>query len=460
MSGPHQRRSRHEGLLPLVDVDGAAVPEQHWTAALQRAVGGHAAADLGAARRLGSSFVSTAPLHAGNRVDVLVDGNATYDAMAHAIDRADTSVHLEIYILADDAVGRRLAERLVRCARRGVQVRLVLDALGSRSARRRLVPMLADAGVEVRVFHPLHLLAPRRSWRRDHRKLLVVDGRVAFTGGINFSESYASRRRSRLSPRRAVRRGWRDTHVQLQGPAVRAFDAAFVLRWQQLGAGTPTPEALPGPAPAPAPAQAARDGRDATLTGRSRTPPREPGDMLVAALASSAVDDRPSEILAAVQAAIGLARRRVWITQAYFAPPDELIEALCNRARAGVDVRVLLPYRSDFAPVQCAARAHYLRQLRAGVRVWEYQPAVLHAKTIVVDGLWASVGSCNLDWRSLHYNDELNAVLLGRAAGLEFERVFERDLAHAEEIALHRWIQRGLHRQLIERLARWLSPLW
>jgi cardiolipin synthase len=405
----------------------------------------HGAADLGAARRLGSSFVSVAPLYAGNRVDVLVDGNATYDAMGHAIDRADTSVQLEIYILADDAVGRRLVERLVRCARRGVCVQLVLDALGCRSARRRLVPTLAAAGIDVRVFHPLDIFAPRRSWRRDHRKLLVVDGRVAFTGGINFSESYASRRRSRLSPRRAVRRGWRDTHVQVQGPAVRAFEQAFALRWQALAAAEPEHAAAPG---AP------------VVATRARPPLREMGDTLVGALPSSAVDDRPSEIIAAIQAAIRLARRRVWLTQAYFAPSDELIEGLCARATAGVDVRLLLPYRSDFYPVQFAARAHYGRLLRAGVRVFEYQPAVLHAKTIVVDGLWASVGSCNLDWRSLHYNDELNAVLLGRAVGAEFERVFERDLAHAEEIALHAWSRRSLHRRAAERLARWLSPLW
>ena len=452
------RRHRHEGVLPLVDARGEPVPEHAWAAALRRAVGEHMAADLGAARRLGSSFVSVAPLYAGNRVDVLVDGNATYDAMGHAIDRADASVQLEIYILADDAVGQRLVERLVRCARRGVRVQLVLDALGSRSARRRLVPTLADAGIDVRVFHPLDILAPRRSWRRDHRKLLVVDGRVAFTGGINFSESYASRRRSRLSPRRAVRRGWRDTHVQVQGPAVRAFELAFAHRWQALATTVPG-HAQAGQAAAGDPAAARPPAAD-PATPRPAPTRREVGDTLVGALASSAVDDRPSEIIGAMQSAIRLARRRVWITQAYFAPPDELIEALCARATAGVDVRLLLPYRSDFYPVQFAARAHYGRLLRAGVRVFEYQPAVLHAKTIVVDGLWASVGSCNLDWRSLYYNDELNAVLLGRAVGAEFERVFERDLGHAEEIGLHAWSRRSLHRRAAEWLARWLSPLW
>lgn len=431
--------ARLQGVLPLVDGEGQPLAEAEWAATLRTATGDHAAVDLGAARLLASAHVSAAPLYGGNRVDVLVDGNATYDAMAHAIDQADRSVHLEIYILADDAVGGRLVDRLVRCAQRGVQVRLVLDALGSRSARRRLVPMLVAAGVAVRIFHPLDWRAPGRSWRRDHRKLLVIDGRIAFTGGINFSESYASRRRSRLSPRRAVRRGWRDTHVQLQGPAVHAFERAFGTRWQQL-------------APDPAPR-----GEEAL---RARVAQRPAGPTLAGALASSAVDGRPSEIVAAMQAAIGLARRRVWLTQAYFAPDDALLAALCARAHAGADVRLLLPNRSDFYPVQFAARAHYARLLRAGVRVFEYQPAVLHAKTLVVDGLWCSVGSCNLDWRSQHFNDELNAVLLGSEIGAAFERVFERDLAHAQEITLHTWERRGLHRRLAEQLARWLSPLW
>lgn len=424
-----------EGHLPIVARDGVPLPPERWPELLAAACVGGRDADIGAARRLASARVSSAALYGENHVDVLVDGNATYDAMAEAIDRASDRVHLEIYILADDAVGRRLVERLVRCARRGVQVRLIVDALGSRSSRRRLLPWLREAGVDVRQFHPVSLFAPRRSWRRDHRKLLIIDGRVAFTGGINFAETYASRRRSRLSPRRAVKRGWRDTHARIEGAAVAAFEAAFLRRWESLGGKPPA-------------------------TGGGAARPHASGRELVAALSSAATDGQPSEIFAALIAAIGLARRRVWLSQAYFAPPEPVLAALCASARAGVDVRLLLPARSDFYPVQFAARAHYGRLLGAGVRVFEYLPAVLHTKTVVIDGVWCSLGSCNLDWRSLHYNDELNAIVVGRPCAATLERVFETDANAAKEILLPDWQRRGLHRRLAEWLAVRLSPLW
>ena len=433
--------AQHTRLADLLDVDiqvvdaaGVRVSTAVEQQALQSALPGGSDVDILQARALGSVHVSDAPLHTGNRVDVLVDGNATYDAMAEAIDAADVSVHLEIYILANDAVGWRLVERLARCARRGVEVLLVVDGLGSRSAKRSLFAPLSAAGVDVRVFHPLDWRSPLRVWRRDHRKLLVVDGRIAFTGGINFSESYASRRRSRLSPRRAVARGWRDTHVRLQGPGVAGFERAFAVRWRQLGGSAP--ERLP------------------------RLPARDRGSDLVGVLTSSGTDNEPSAIVNAIGRAAGIARRRVWLTQAYFAPGAQFVEALCRRARAGVDVRLLLPYRSDFYPVQVAARGHYLTLLRAGVRIFEFQPAVLHAKCVVVDGLWSSIGSCNLDWRSMHFNDELNAVIVSSAVATEMERVFERDLAQSSEVRLDLWAQRNLPKRAVERVARWLSPLW
>ncbi len=420
--------------LHVVDAAGVRVSAALELRALQLALPGHSETDILQARALGSVHVSDAPMSVGNRVDVLVDGNATYDAMAEAIDAADVSVHLEIYILANDAVGWRLVERLERCARRGVRVLLVVDGLGSRSAKRSLLGPLIRAGVDVRVFHPLDWRAPLRSWRRDHRKLLVIDGRIAFTGGINFSESYASRRRSRLSPRRAVARGWRDTHIRLQGPGVAGFEEAFAMRWRQLGG--------------------------ALHAGPVRLPGREYGNDLVGVLTSSGTDREPSAIIHGISRAVGIARRRVWLTQAYFAPGAVFVEALCRRARAGVDVRLMLPYRSDFYPVQVAARGHYLQLLRAGVRIFEFQPAVLHAKCVVVDGLWSSIGSCNLDWRSMHFNDELNAVIVSSTVAAEMERVFERDLGQSAEVRLDVWEQRSLRKRAIERMALWLSPLW
>ena len=431
---PAQRRALDDVDLHVVDQAGIRLSAALEQRALQLALPGRSETEFLQARALGSVHVIAAPLFAGNRVDVLVDGNATYDAMAEAIDAADVSVHLEIYILANDAGGWRLVERLERCARRGVRVLLVVDGLGSRSAKRSLLGPLIAAGVDVRVFHPLEWRAPLRTWRRDHRKLLLIDGRIAFTGGINFSESYASRRRSRLSPRRAVARGWRDTHIRVQGPGVAGFELAFAARWRELGGGL--------------------------TAARARSPVPEHGNDLVGVLTSSGTDREPSAIIHGIARAVGVARRRVWLTQAYFAPGALFVEALCRRARAGVDVRLLLPYRSDFYPVQVAARGHYLQLLQAGVRIFEFQPAVLHAKCVVVDGLWSSIGSCNLDWRSMYFNDELNAVIVSSVVAAEMERVFVRDLAQSAEVRLDAWAVRSLRKRGIERVARWLSPLW
>lgn len=384
-----------------------------------------------------SENITARVLYGGNNVEMLVDGRQTYDAMYEAVDQAQRCVYLEIYILADDAVGHRLVELLCRVAKRGVAVRVILDGLGSRSALTELMPELQSGGVQVQVHHPLRLAKIRNAWYRDHRKLMIVDENVAFAGGINFSESYASRRRSRLSPRKILERGWRDTHARFTGPCLHAFVESFERRWQMAASSTRSPVSQ-------------------VIAPTSESA----GTSLVRIAESTGLDRINSEIIRSLLAVIERAQQRVWLTHAYFAPPRWFVSALCDTAKRGVDVRLLLPARSDFYPVQVVARSHYTRLLRAGVRIFEYQAEILHAKCATVDGVWSSLGSCNLDWRSLKFNEELNAEVVGHEFATQLEAQFERDLTQSLEILRGKWRLRGVHRRLGQWLMRSLQHLW
>jgi cardiolipin synthase len=363
--------------------------------------------------------LTDAPLYRDNDVELLLDGPETHSAMLEAIASAEHHVHLETYILVDDEVGTKFADALAAKARMGVAVRVIYDSIGSREASEGLWARLEAAGVAVRAFNPPDPSEDRNPFdidTRDHRKLLVVDGRVAFTGGINIDRNYA--RPSEVVGGKSGASGWRDTHIRIRGPAVAAFQELFVDLWGKI---------------------------DAPLAEAPYAPPSaslERGDTLVRVLAAVGGNDEASQIWVAYQAAAKVARQRIWITQSYFAPDDEFMAAILEAAARGVDVRILVTGFSDSDLLLNASRAYYADMLEAGIKVFESQEQIMHAKTMVVDGYWSTVGSSNLDYLSFLHNHEANAVILGAAAQLE--EVFLADLGNAVAIDAERWNDRSL----------------
>jgi cardiolipin synthase len=371
-----------------------------------------------------------APLLGGNRVELLVDGPATHRAMQAAIAGARDHVNLETYILEDGEVGDKLAALLERKAAAGVKVSVLYDRVGSLRTPKEYFERLEKAGIRTCAFNPVRELSKVNN--RDHRKILVVDGRVAFTGGVNVSEAYASSslsvRRRAESEETKAKEGWRDTQVRIEGPVVAQFQRLFLDGWllQDCGA---APQARYFP----------------TLPAR--------GEMR-ARLVKADPQAGESEMYGEILKAIGRAEHRVWLAFGYFVPDPASKQALIDAARRGVDVRLILPGFSDFwAPVY-AGRSHYDELLEAGVRIFEWREALMHAKTAVIDSRWSSVGSTNLDWRSFVHNYEADLIVLDAGFAREMEKRFQRDLAAATPIDSGQWRRRGLGSKVKEWVAR------
>ncbi|HSD44680.1 MAG TPA: phospholipase D-like domain-containing protein [Burkholderiales bacterium] len=375
-----------------------------------------------------------APVVVGNDARLLVDGPATHRAMFEAIARARDHVHLQSYIVEADEIGERLARLLVRKRSQGVRVRVLYDSVGSMGTPKEYFERLKAADIAVCEFNPVNPAKAPRGWRinnRDHRKVLVVDGRVAFTGGINISGvysagSFGSRREA--PPRES---GWRDTHIMTRGPIVGEFQRLFLDAWQRQQCGPVVQQAAYFPSLAPAGDWAMR------LVGND--PERGPSEMYLALLS-----------------ALGRARERAWLTYGYFVPDPETVRTLKDAAARGVDVRLVLPGVSDFWAPLYAGRSHYDDLLTAGVRIFERRDALVHAKTAVIDGAWSSVGSTNLDWRSFVHNYEADVIVLGAEFARGLEELFARDVAHSTEIALDEWRRRGP----VSRLREWFARAW
>jgi cardiolipin synthase len=293
---------------------------------------------------------------------------------------------------------------------------------------------LSGGGVQVLEFNPINPLAGnKKEWllnNRDHRKLLVVDGRIAFIGGINISESYSSGPSSKSARKKGVNTvGWRDTHLQIEGPVVAEFQKLFMNTWSKQ--------------------------KGQPLTQKNYFPKLDKqGDEIVRAIGSASADPH-SLIYLTLLSAIANAEQRVYLTNAYFVPDPQLLKSLTDAARRGVDVRLVLPSYSDSWTVFHAGRSHYTKLLRAGVKIYERRGAVMHSKTASIDGVWSTIGSTNLDWRSFLHNDELNAAILGRDFARQMDAMFAKDLAESDAIDLDRW----KHRSLMLRLKEWLARL-
>lgn len=406
-------------------------------------------------------------LYAGNDARLLVDGPATFAAMFATIEAARRSVYLESYIVEDRAVAQQMADLLVRKRQQGLDVRMIYDSVGSITTSADYFKRLQDQGVPVCKFNPVNPLERPGYWdisHRDHRKILAVDGEIAFTGGINVSEVYSespsgsggsgslkgSSQRSRrpaaapaaaastpAGAASAAEEGWRDTQIRLQGPAAAALEALQRDTWNSQGC---EPAMAAAPTAPPGGMKAA-------------------GDKVVRIIPASP-DDPESLIYASLLSAIDASQRSVHLTMAYFAPGQDMIDALADAARRGVEVSLILPSVSDFSPVLQAGRARYTQLLQAGVKIHELQDAVLHAKTAVIDGVVSTVGSSNLDWRSFTANNEVNAVVLGEDFGQEMEAMFRRDLNASQEITLASWQRRPVDQRMKEWFALLLERWW
>ena len=381
--------------------------------------------------------VTESPLTKGNKVTLVTDGQAAYAAMFKAIESARDHINLETYIIDDDEVGRKFSDLLLKKRAEGVQVNLIYDSVGSFNNPASFFKRLTDGGIKVVEFNPVNPLKARGNWllaHPDHRKILIVDGKIAITGGINISSVYSSR----LSGGRIIEKGkplpWRDTDVQIEGPAVAEFQKLFLDTWSKQN----------GP----------------KLSGGNYYPrAKEDGNALVRVVGSIPGADNRIMFIVYV-AAITFAEHSIHLTNAYFIPDDQILKAFTDAAGRGVDVKIILPGTTDSAVALYAARYNYSGLLEAGVKIYERRNALLHAKTAVIDGVWSTVGSTNMDYWSLLSNDEANAIVLNRDFAAEMEKTFTKDIGESHQIKEKEWKERPLFSKIREWFAhlfiRWL----
>ncbi|HAZ08312.1 MAG TPA: cardiolipin synthase B [Elusimicrobia bacterium] len=351
----------------------------------------------------------------GNRLSLYTRGQDLFSAMAEAIEAARLSVHLETYIFGDDSTGRGFAALLARKAREGVRVRLIYDSVGSLDMDPSVETRLRNAGVQILEYHPVAPWRPRWAWnKRDHRKILVCDGRVGFTGGMNLCHEHA--------PTKLGGHDWPDAHLKVEGPAAYDLDRLFRAVWhRQTGRWFES------------------DGRPDQAVGTARA--RVVGNHEIL---------HRLVIREAYLNALRAARLEVVIANSYFIPDWRIRRALTRAAKRGVSVRVLVPGFSDVKSVWHAMRANYGPLLSRGVRIYEWQGPMLHAKAVVVDRRWCAVGSYNLDHRSLHHNLEVNLHSLDRPLAEDLTSRFERALEDSREITLEEWRRRPWVDRLLE----------
>jgi cardiolipin synthase len=378
--------------------------------------------------------LSGRPLTTGNRVSLLVDSPATYAAMLKAIEAAKDHINFETFTFSDDEIGRKFADAFIRKQQEGVQVNLIYDAIGSSRTPDGFFQHLKENGVNVLEFNPVDPAKARWSLRitqRDHRKVMVVDGKIGFTGGVNVSAVYSSSAPSLRAAMGSSPLGWIDTDIRIEGPAVAQMQRLFLDTWQQQK----------GP----------------QLPERNYFPHLEArGDALAEVIGSTPGSKHRLTYVMYVAAAEH-AYYSVHLTTPYFAPDRQMMKALTDAARRGVDVKLLLPSISDSNLVLYAGRSHYEDLLESGVRVYERRDRMIHAKTGTVDDVWSTVGSTNLDLWSFLRDNEINVIVVGKDFSDKVEQLFERDLAESNEITEEQWSHRPLSERLKEIFVRLLS---
>lgn len=369
---------------------------------------------------IGSALALSDPvLVPGNSIKLLHNGDAYFPAMLAAIRSARETVNFEAYIVYSDQIGQQFRDALIERAQAGIEVRVLLDGIGSGwNLKNADVQMMKKAGCKFSYYHPTHSWRIDRTNRRSHRRILVVDGKVAFTGAVGFAEQWSGHAQD---PKH-----WRDLQAEIKGPLVASLQAAFQEHWVKTFG-----ESLSGA------------GQFPHLT--------DAGDLKAQVVMSRSFSMAPIPLLQAV--AFAAAEKRIWITNAYCTPTDDQVDLLVKAVKRNVDVRLILPGENDDQPLtKSAGRAAYGRMLEGGVKIFEYQPTMIHEKTMVIDGMFALFGSSNLDARSSEINEELDVAVYDREFGKTMEGVFEEDLKHSVEYTL----QEFQNRSLWERTTEWL----
>lgn len=380
--------------------------------------------------------VTDSPLTKGNRVKLIADGKAVYAEMFKAIQGAGNHINLESYIIEDDETGRMFRDLLIKKQREGVQVNIIYDSVGSMYTPELFFKQLRDSGAQVIEFNPVNPVTKGGNWdltHRDHRKILIVDGKTAIIGGINISKVYTSSPRKRKTNVKAPIH-WRDTDVMIKGPAVAELQKLFIGTWQKQQ----------GP----------------KLAERKFYPAlKEEGNDLVRIVGSSPGGSNRIPFIIYVSA-ISFAEHSIHITNSYFMPDEQILRALTDAAGRGVDVKVIVPGITDSIFTLHAQRHYYSRMLKSGIKVYEHDSSLLHAKTAVIDKVWSTVGSTNLDYLSLLNNDEVNAVILSREFAIDVEKMFATDLAKSRQINRDEWLERSFFLKtrewFVNLFVRWL----
>lgn len=372
------------------------------------------------------------PLTAHNRVKVLINGENKFPEVLQALKNAEHHIHLEYYIYEDDQIGRQIEEILIEKAKQGVAVRFIYDDFGSHSIRRNLARRLKANGVKTFPFLKIYFIAfANRLNYRNHRKIIIIDGKTAFVGGINVSDRYIN---DAKNPNQLY---WRDTHLRIDGLGVHYLQYLFLCDWNFCANEKLEPDELFFPGE----------------NGIGR-----PGTKVVQIAASGPDSDTPT-ILFTVLQIIYLAKKEILITSPYFIPDESLLNALIIASLSGISVKLLVPGTSDSFLVNAAAKSYYSDLMKAGVEIYLYTRGFVHAKTLVTDEKIAMVGTANMDIRSFDLNFEVNAIVYDSEIALQLKSSFIDDLKYAEKIDSVSWGNRPLLTQLFEKTARLVSPL-
>ena len=362
----------------------------------------------------------------GNRVTELINGDQIFPAMLAAIRAARKTVLFETFIYWSGEIGTEMAEALSERARAGVKVHVLLDWVGSTKVDRELVHRMRDAGVEVRMYHPLRWYNLGRMNNRTHRKLLIVDGKVGFTGGVGIAPQWTGHAQDPDH--------WRDSHFRVEGPVVAQMQSVMLGNWSKT------------------------TGR--VLHGEEYFPELHPVGDVPAQMFQSSPSGGSECMLMMVLLAITAATRSIDIASAYFVPDEVALKSLASAAKRGVRVRIITPGKhTDQHTVRRASRGMWGRLLEAGVEMYEYQPTMFHCKALIVDGILTSVGSTNFDPRSFHLNDEANLNVYDKAFAARLTEIFEADLKRCRRITLADWQGRPMHERVRERASAVLAPV-
>lgn len=367
-----------------------------------------------------------APVTVNNKVKVLQNGEATFTEMLNAINNARDHVHIEYFIIKDSHIGRKFQRALIKKAREGLEVRLIYDAVGSIRLKKSFIRPLEEAGVQVRSFLPVSLpfFGSRLNYR-NHRKILVVDGKIGFVGGLNIGDEYLGRNKKMGF--------WRDTHLKIEGEAVYVLQGIFLADWYFIS--------------------------NEAIDGFKYFPSQGYCGETVVQIASSGPDSYWASIHQAYFSAINGAKERVYITTPYLVPDEGILLALKVAALRGVDVKLLLPIKPDHRTVFWASKSHFEELLEAGVKIYQYEKGFVHGKVFIVDNNFVSIGTANLDIRSFKLNFEVNAFIYDKEVNYSLARDFYEDLRVSREVVLGEYINRPLIDKIRESIMRVLSPI-